>query len=59
MCTDEEPGPTASLTVALQPPETTGQDYKLSQEDEPPPPTSLTSDLVSLSDTQGGNMMQT
>lgn len=35
MCTDE-PGPTASFTVALQPPETTGQDYKSSQEDEPP-----------------------
>ena len=28
-------GPTTGLTVALQPPETTGQDYKLSQEDEP------------------------
>lgn len=29
-------GPTASFAVALQPPETTGQDYKSSQEDELP-----------------------
>lgn len=35
MCSDEGP-PSNSFTVALQPPETTGQDYKSSQEDELP-----------------------
>lgn len=34
MCTDE-PGPTGSFSAVLQPPETTGQDYESSQEDEP------------------------
>lgn len=28
-------GPTTGFTATLQPPETTGQDYRLSQEDEP------------------------